>query len=70
MINGEMVLEFMQRGSLFDVLRSEEQRKHLDKFRVFQLATDNGIFAWKIDHSSRLEIVECLGGSQLDSKDC
>jgi serine/threonine protein kinase len=35
-----MVLEFMQRGSLYEVLRSEEQRKHLDTFRVLQLATD------------------------------
>jgi serine/threonine protein kinase len=35
-----MVLEFMQRGSLCDVLRSEEHKKHLDSFRVFQLATD------------------------------
>jgi serine/threonine protein kinase len=35
-----MVLEFMQRGSLFDVLRAAEHKKHLDDFRVFQLAKD------------------------------
>jgi serine/threonine protein kinase len=35
-----MVLEFMQRGSLYEVLGSKEHRKYLDSFRVFQLATD------------------------------